>query len=203
MDPRLMAKSDLYVFGGYVLLGLALAINPLTIPLFQSMGYLPPVPDHHLYANDIQYLLPALAAVLFGSTGAIMVFMKRRLRYYLNDSFLYNLFMFTVLLGIMFSLNVVHPGRLNGLRMGYILLLMFFATNTLYQAVVKKRDGSEIHPFYRNLAVSAYGITMLLLIFEGIFMWHQGTHRFNGTLASRAWFMHHWQLNSEGYRDTE
>ena len=30
-----------------------------------------------------------------------------------------------------------------------------------------------------------------------------GTHRFNGTLSSRAWFLKNWHLNAEGYRDSE
>ncbi|HEX2898636.1 MAG TPA: SGNH/GDSL hydrolase family protein [Bacteroidia bacterium] len=201
MDPRLRAKSDLYVFGGYVLLGLAVLLNPLTISWYQAWGYLPQVPAHHLHANDIRYLLPALLDILCLANGAIMVFSPRRLRYFLNDSFAFNLFMFLLLLATMFSLNVIHPGKFKGLRIMYMLVLMFFLTNTLYQAVVKKRDSEELHPFYRNMAVTLYGIGMVLLLLEGIFMFHTGTHRFNGTLGSRAWFLKNWELNAEGYRD--
>ncbi len=203
MDPRLRAKSDLYVFGGYVLLGLVALVNPLTLSWYQNWGYLPPVPAHHLYANDIQYLLPALLDILALVNGGIMVFGQRRLRYYLNDSFPFNLFLFSILLAIMFSLNVIHPGKYNLLRIGFLVLLAFFLTNTLYQAVVKKRDTDEIHPFYRNLAVAIYGVCLVLLLFEGVFMFHKSTHRFNGTLGSRAWFLKNWQLNTEGYRDSE
>jgi hypothetical protein len=203
MDPRLRAKSDLYVFGGYVLLGLVALINPLTIGWYQNWGYLPQVPTHHLHANDIRYLLPGLLDILALVTGGIMVFGQRRLRYYLNDSFPFNLFMFSILLAIMFSMNVILPGKFNLLRIGFLFVLAFFLTNTLYQAVVKKRETDEIHPFYRNLAVAIYGICLVLLLFEGIFMFHTSTHRFNGTLGSRAWFLKNWEVNSEGYRDTE
>lgn len=201
MDHRLRTKSDLYVFGGYVLLGLAVLLNPVTIPLFQNWGYLPSIPAHHLHANDIRYLLPALLDVLCIVNGAIVVFGQRKLRYYLNDSFLFNLFMFVDLLLIMFSLNVIHPGKFNLLRIGYLLVLLFFLTNAFYQSVVKQRNGREWHSIYRNAAVGLYGVVAVLILLEGIFMFHTSTHRFNGTLGSRAWFLKHWELNGEGYRD--
>ncbi len=201
MDPRLSPKSDLYVFGGYVLLALALLVNPLALWFFASQGILPEVPAHHFHESDIRYLLPSLITMLSAVMGSIMIWAPKRLRYYLNDSFAFNLFLFCALLAIMFSLNVIQPGQFKFFRLLYLVGLLFFLLNTLYQAVVKKRDGAELHPFYRNLAVAIFGITLLLIVLEGVFMFHQGTHRFNGTLGSRAWFLNHWELNAEGYRD--
>jgi hypothetical protein len=202
MDHRLKAKSDLYVFGGYVLLALAVLVNPLTIPLFQKWGYLPQIPAHHLHANDIRYLLPAFLDVLFLVNGSLIIFGQKKLRYYFNDSFLYNLFLFVTGLALLFTLNVIHPGKLNGLRVVYLLGLLFLLTNALFQGVVKKNGSNGMHPFYRNLAVSFYGVVLMLIVLEGVFMFHQGTHRFNGTLGSRAWFLKNWELNEQGYRDT-
>jgi hypothetical protein len=87
------------------------------------------------------------------------------------------------------------------MRIIFILLILYILTNTLYQAVIKKRDGRVIHPFYLNLALVVYGLIMILLILEIVFMFFLSTHRFNGTLASRGWFIRHWELNEEGYRD--
>ena len=203
MDPRLRLKSDLYVFGGYVLLAIALLVNPLSLKFYEAQGIIPGVPEHHFHESDLLYLLPGLIDILCITMGVIMIWSPKRLGYYLNDSFLFNLFLFVTLTALMFSLNVVQPGRLKLFRILYLLMLLFFLTNTLYQAVVKKRDGRETHPFYRNLSVAVFGILLVLMLLEGIFMFHQSTHRFNGTLGSRAWFLDHWELNSEGYRDAE
>ena len=201
MDPRLSPKSDLYVFGGYVLLAIALVVNPLALWFWAAQGIIPQVPAHHFHESDIRYLLPGMVTLLSAVMGGIMIWAPKRLRYYLNDSFAFNLFLFCALVAIMFSLNVIQPGQFKVFRLLYLVGLLFFLLNTLYQAVVKKRDGAELHPFYRNLAVAIFGITFLLIILEGVFMFHQGTHRFNGTLGSRAWFLNHWELNAEGYRD--
>ncbi len=201
MDPRLKPKSDLHVFVGYVLLLVAVVVNPIALWLWAAQGIVPPVPAHHFHESDIRYLLPSLLALLAGVSGGILVWAPKRLGYYLNNSFRFNLFMFCCLLAIMFSLNVIHPGQFKGLRLLYLLGMLFFLANTLYQAVVKKRDGPELHPFYRNLAVAAFGVTLVLMLLEGGFLFHESTHRFNGTLGSRAWFLNHWTLNEEGYRD--
>lgn len=203
MDPRLKSKSDLYIFSGYVLFAVVLAINPLTFLIFRQLGYLPPLSQETFHANDIRYYLPALLDIIIATNAALIVFSPRKLSYYLNNSLPYNFFMFVSMLGSMFSMNVILAGQLIPLRILYLLVLLFFLTNTLFQAVVKKRDGAEIHPFYRNLVVSAFGLGLVLIVLEGAFMFHSSTHRFNGTLGSRAWFANHWDINSEGYRDIE
>jgi hypothetical protein len=201
MDPRLKPKSDLHLFAGYVLLLVAVLVNPVALWVWAAQGIVPPVPAHHFHESDIRYLLPSLLALLAGVMGGILVWAPKRLGYYLNNSFAFNLFMFCSLLAIMFSLNVIHPGQYKLLRLLYLLGMLFFLANTLYQAVVKKRDGPELHPFYRNIAVAAFGVTLVLMLLEGAFLFHESTHRFNGTLGSRAWFLNHWALNEEGYRD--
>lgn len=201
MDPRLRPKSDLYVFGGYVLLGIALLINPLALQLWESQGILPPVPEHHFHENDLRYLLPGLMVVLCTTIGVIMIWAPKRLGYYLNDSLAFNVFLFCMLLAIMLSLNVIQPGQYKLLRLLYLVALLFFLTNSLYQAVVKPRPGREVHSFYRKITVALFGVILVLIVLEGVMMFHQGTHRFNGTLGSRAWFLNHWELNEEGYRD--
>lgn len=201
MDPRLKAKTDLYLFAGYFLLGLAVLVNPFSIPFIQAKGLFPAFPEVHLYANDLRYILPVLFDVLLILIGAMIVWAPKRLGYYLNDSLAFNLVMFSLLSFIMFSLNVIHPGKLIILRIFYLLILLFFVTNSFYLGVVKQGTGINLHPFYRNLAVSAFGIVLVLILLEGVFMFHKQTHRFNGTLGSRAWFLSNWKLNAEGYRD--
>lgn len=203
MDPRLKAKTDLYVFAGYVLLGLAILLNPILLPFIQAKGILPAFPELHLYENDLRYILPSLVMVFLLLIGAMVVWAPKNIKYYLNDSLGFNLVLFALLSGIMFSLNVIHPGKLIILRILFLLVILFFLTNSLYLGVVKRDRTAQIHPFYRNLAVSAFGIMLVLILLEGVFMFHKQTHRFNGTLGSRAWFLSNWELNSEGYRDFE
>lgn len=201
MAIRLQQKSDLYVFAGYVLLACALAFNPFTVSWWQGVGLFPQVPSHFMHETDVTILLPTWLDILLLVTGAIMIRAPKGLKHYLNDSFPFNLFLLVVMMGILFSTNVILPGKFRVFRILYILLLFFILTNTLYQAVVKKREGKTIHPFYRNLGLSVYGLMMVLLLLEIVFMFFLSTHRFNGTLSSRAWFLKHWTLNAEGYRD--
>jgi hypothetical protein len=201
MAIRFQEKSDLYVFAGYVLLVCAVAFNPFTVGWWQEVGLFPEVPSHFMHETDVTVLLPVWLDLLLLVCGVIMVRAPRGLKTYLNDSFPFNLFLFIVMLGILWSTNVILPGKFRVFRILYILLVFFILTNTLYQAVVKKREGKTIHPFYRNLGLLVYGLTMVLLLLEIVFMFFLSTHRFNGTLASRAWFLKHWELNAEGYRD--
>ncbi len=203
MDPRLKAKTDLYIFAGYLLLGLAVLLNPFSLPFIQEKGFLPAFPEVHLYANDLRYILPILFDIFLVVIGGMIVWAPKRLNYYLNDSLIFNLLIFGLLSLIMFSLNVVHPGKLILLRIFFLLILLFFLTNSLYLGVVKEEASLRLHPFYRNLAVSVFGVILVLILLEGVFMFHKQTHRFNGTLGSRAWFLSNWKLNAEGYRDTE
>lgn len=201
MAIRLQQKSDLYVFAGYVLLACAVAFNPFTVSWWQQVGLFPDLPDHFLHGNDVTIFIPGCLDLLLLVCGVIMIRAPRGLKRYLNDSFVFNLFLLVVMLGILFSTNVILPGKFRVFRILFILFIFFILTNTLYLAVVKKREGSTVHPFYRNLGLAVYGLMMVLLLLEIVFMFFLSTHRFNGTLASRAWFLHHWKLNAEGYRD--
>ncbi|MEM0998904.1 MAG: hypothetical protein AAGN35_17730 [Bacteroidota bacterium] len=198
---RLQQKSDLYVFTGYVLVALALAINPFTVSWWQEVGFFPKIPQNFLHGIDVKILLPLWLDLLLLVTAAIIIRAPRALRTYLNDSFPLNFFLLVVLSGILLSSNVILPGKGRLLRILFVLLVLFVLTNTLYLAVVKKEAGREVHPFYRNLGVALYGLGLIFLLLEIVFMFFLSTHRFNGTLASRAWFIRYWELNEEGYRD--
>ncbi|HHG85134.1 MAG TPA: SGNH/GDSL hydrolase family protein, partial [Bacteroidetes bacterium] len=202
MTIRFQEKSDLYVFSGYALLGIALAINQFTIFWWQEMGIFPIVPSRFMHANDVEIFLPWLLDISWIVTGIIVIRAPRHIRFYINDSFKFNLFIFVILSGILLSTNVVLPGKWRFARIILILGILFFLANMFYLGVVKKReDKAELHPFYRNLGVSLFGLSFILLVLEIVFMFFTNTHRFNGTLASRSWFIRNWELNAEGYRD--
>lgn len=200
MDPRLKAKSDLYVFAGYVALLAALAFNPFTIPLLQNWGIVPTLNERFMHSNDILILLPISIDIILIAVGLIIIRSPRPLKTFFNDSIRFNLFLLLASLLFLFSSNVILPGTFKILRILLLLTIIFLLTNSLYLLVIKKRKES-IHAFYKNLALAAYSVLLTLLILEGVFLFFQSTHRFNGTLASQAWFLKHWELNEEGYRD--
>lgn len=203
MSHRLQTRSDLYVFAGYVLLVIAVALNPYTVGWWQELGIFPTIHYRFLHANDVEIFLPLLLDLLCISVGLLIVRGKHPLRVYLNDSPGFNLFMFFIFLGILLCTNVILPGKFRFFRILLVLVILFFMTNALYRSVVKRESGSDWHAFYRNLALIGYGLMLVFLLLEVIFMFVLATHRFNGTLASRSWFMRHWELNAEGYRDPD
>lgn len=201
MNNRFQTKSDLYVFFGYVALAMALAFNSLTLPLWQKAGLVPVVPAEFMHANDVLWALPVFVDALLFLFGGIMVWSPRHLGDYFNNRLWFNLLVFGLLFCIQLSTNPILPGSLVVLRILLMLVCLFFLTNSLYLAVVRDFERRRIQPFFRNLAVAVFGLFLVLALLEGVFMFVRTTHRFNGTLASRAWFMHNWELNADGYRD--
>ena len=202
MDTRFNAKSDLYVFVGYIALLVVVAFNPFTIPLLQSWGIVPTLRVGFMHNNDILIFLPLAFDLVVLVTAFIIIRAPRHLFHYLNNSRPYNIFLLLTSLFLLLTSNVVLPGKFLFFRILFLLFLIYLLTNTLYLLVIKKRKESP-HTFYKNVALALYSIGLTLLILEGVFMFFNATHRFNGTLASRSWFMRHWELNSEGYRDVE
>jgi hypothetical protein len=184
-------------------MGLALLFTPWTIHVLQKWGFLPQVPPHHLHSVDILFLLPALVDLFLVVHGTLIVFGARSLRHYLRNSLGYNLYLFLNLLTVMLSLNVIHPGKLLVLRGIYLVILLFILANSFYLGIVKTREGKEMPPFFRNISLSVFSGMMVLIVLEGLFMFSKTTHRFNGTLGSRAWFLNYWTLNENGYRDID
>lgn len=201
MNSRFQAKSDLYVFFGYVILALGLAVNPFALRLWQTMSWLPEVNDNFMHLNDILIGLPGFTAALLLVVGGMMIWAPRYLNFYLNEKLWFNLLVYALLLGILFSSNPIRPGGLRPLRIVLVLLILFVQTNALYLAVVRDAERRHVHPFYRNLGLSLYSMMAVFFVLEIVFMFVLGTHRFNGTLASRAWFYRNWSLNADGYRD--
>ena len=201
MNSRFQAKSDLYVFFGYVMFALGLACNPLALRLWQGMAWLPPVQDSFMHANDLLIGLPLCTSLLLLLVGGLMAWAPHYINRYFNDQFWFNLLVYLLLLGILFSSNPIRPGGLRLLRVVLVLLVLFVQTNALYLAVVRDAERRHVHPFYRNLGLALYSSLTIFLVLEVVFMFVLGTHRFNGTLGSRAWFLRNWALNAEGYRD--
>lgn len=201
MNSRFQAKSDLYVFFGYLILAAGLAVNPLSLMFGQKLSWIPPIQDNYMHLNDILIGLPGFGAALLLLLGGMMVWAPRYLNFYLNNKLWFNLLVYALLVGVLFSSNPIRPGSLRLLRIGLVLALLFVQTNALYLGVVKDAERRHVHPFYRNLGLSLYTLLTMFFVLEIVFMFVLGTHRFNGTLGSRAWFLRHWALNAEGYRD--
>lgn len=200
MDNRLRSNSSIYVYAGYLALLSALVFNPFTIPYLQSAGIVPVLKENLMHGRDILVFLPLSFDLIAIVTGVLAIWGKERLPHYLNNSGLYNAFLFLCFLLLLFSSNVVLPGTVKWLRILLLLVLIFLLTNTLYLYFIKKRERSP-HSFYKNLALAVYSTLLILLVLEGVFMFFRATHRFNGTLASQSWFIRYWELNEEGYRD--
>lgn len=203
MDPRLKPKSDLYLFAGFALIFLALVVNPLSVKFLQTHEFWPKPHRWHMLSNDVRLFLPLWLDSLLLFLGGMMVWAPKRLGYYFNNRLWFNLLLFFICAGIVSSLNIIQAGRWIIPRIVLFLGLLFMLTNAFYLAVVSKQHARILNPVLKNVAVSVYGILALLILLEGVFLFHRQSHRFNGTLGSRSWFNKYWQLNSEGYRDFE
>ena len=202
MDQQFRTKSDLYVFTGYVLLLIAVGINFLTIPWLQGQGWFPVANSFNLHANDLNFYLPTALDLIFLVTGGLMVWGKKNLKFLINNSLAYNLFLLVVSFAILFSINGISPGRFKLLRIVLVLGMIFLLTNILYLAVIKKRE-EPVHNFYKNMAAMGYSLVLIFLILEMVFMFFVESNRYNGSLSSRSWFYKYYDYNSEGYRDVE
>lgn len=196
-------KSFFYKLVGLLLLVGALCYNIFTVPLLQQNGVLPLLADDFPHRNDFLWSLPACSSVVMLVCGSIIWFAPRKMGWYFNESVVFNVFLLTGLFALLLTSNPVAVGHLRLLRVGLVLLLMFTVTNAFYQVAVKDRRKRELHPYYKNLALVFYTLCIMGLLLEGVFMFVSRPHRYNGTLASRNWFAHHWQVNALGYRDVE
>ncbi len=202
MDNQFRTKSDLYVFAGYVLLAMAVGINYFTIPLLQGKGLFPVLNSFNLHDNDFFIYLPTTFDLVCIVTGLLVIRGKNSLKYLINNSFAYNLFLLVAAFVILFGINGISPGRFKVIRILLVLGMFYLLTNCLYLAVIKKRK-EEIHNFYKNMALVIYSLVFIFLILEVVFMFFVQSHRYNGSLSSRSWFNKYYELNSEGYRDRE
>ena len=125
MDQQFRNKSDLYVFAGYVLLLIAVGINFLTIPWLQGQGWFPVANSFNLHANDLNFYLPTALDLIFLVTGGLMVWGKKNLKFLINNSLAYNLFLLVVSFAILFSINGISPGRFKFLRIVLVLGMIF------------------------------------------------------------------------------
>lgn len=202
MDHQFRTKSDLYVFAGYILLALAVGINYFTIPFLQGKGFFPVLNSFNLHDNDFFIYLPTTFNVICIVTGLIMIRGRMNLKFLINNSFAYNLFLLVGAFVILFGINGISPGRFKIIRIVLVLAMIFLLTNCLYLLVIKKRKDS-VHNFYKNMALVIYSLFFIFLILEIVFMFFAQSHRYNGSLSSRSWFYKYYDLNSEGYRDRE
>lgn len=165
---------------------LAMLINPLTmvgIWLWKPLAFPNVFRDYFL---DIFILLPFWICLLLLSIGVNRVkwlpFRKYRV-----------IIQVIAVTGILLSTNILWVGHLNMLRYaGLIALFLLVARWLLLATPEGKRSGFRTFIF---------GLITSVIVAEGIFMQVARTHRYNDSLASRAWHALYYKNNSAGFRD--
>ena len=100
-------------------------------------------------------------------------------------------------LGCLLWTNPVQPGQWIWLRLVLLGLSLSGFTIGFVKGVVK-RGG--VKRGIKNILTSAFGLVVLFLILEGIFMFVARTNGPGHSLSSALWYHRYWKLNNQGYR---
>jgi|GEM_PF-574183 hypothetical protein len=203
MAEPLFQKKPLYYLSGALALALVGLVNPWVMPQWEQWGLLPAVPPQFMHANDLKIGIPLSLDILLGLYAGIVMFHPKPWKQLFRESVGLNACLLVALFLLQLSSNVILPGKFRFFRLALMLLQMLMMAKLLYLIAVKPANGKPASGRVRNLSTLVFGVVMVLGVMESGAMFLVDTHRFNGTLASRAWFMRHWELNAEGYRDVD
>jgi hypothetical protein len=83
-------------------------------------------------------------------------------------------------------------------RLGLLLVLLVEISRILNEYIIKK----SIRSWIKNIATLIYGLVVVFIILEGVFMFIGRSHYAGYTLSAKIWFFRNWKpINAYGYRD--
>ena len=142
---------------------------------------------------------PAILISLFLAAGlCILLFSKKSLRTHVGfrAGSAGIGFVFAVIYYV--AQNTYFVGRFRELRLVMVLFMGWLLVQTFYWGVIQNPKAGNL---LKNAASSLFGILLLCILGEGIFLFVAESNENNSTLASKVWFARYWELNEWGYRD--
>ena len=162
-----------------------------------------------LYATSVPGE-PASGAMLRGVVAVTTVFCAvwavqalatgRTLAGLFRTSALFNVLVTVCCVGLLLASNPYLVAHLRILRVVVVGVALVFLARALVLAVVRTTQPAGRGGGLRNVAVAAFAIGSLALVFEAALMFVPRSHRFGMNLAAKLWFQQHWRVNRRGYR---